>query len=197
VKTSVVELIGKLPQNNELKEQFLRWQCRVRQIAMREHLGRPDDAITPSLTVQGESEPMGHIITVLSKRAAHSNTPEFKHMVKRTHDPAQRREKAIEYLSSSYYQHINEFSDTLTSTFPPGSRGAEEIAGACACTLVFEAYNQRFSLHCTVNRLPEDHALFQATFWHNMLFNPGLHPETEVLQFVPDWELSFAELMHA
>lgn len=197
MKTSIVEIISKMPRNNELKEQFLRWQCRVRQISMRENQGRPGDAITPSLTVDGDPEQMGHIITVMSKRGAHSKTPEFKHMVKRTHDPAQRREKAIEYLSSSYFQHINEFSDTLTSTFPPGSPGAKRIVDGGACTLAFEAYNQRFRLHCAVNRLREDHWLFQATFWHNMLFNPGLHPDTEVLEFVPDWGMSTAEQMQS
>lgn len=193
MKTSVVELIGKMPRNNELKEQFLRWQCRVRQIAMREQHGRPDDAVTPSLTVEGDGEPMGHIITVMSKRGAHSHTPEFKHMVKRTNDPAQRREKAIEYLSSSYFQHINEFSDSLTSTFLPNSLGAKRIVDSGVCTLNFEAYNQRFTLQCSVKRLREDHGLFQATYWHNMLFNPELHPETEVLEFIPDWDMSSSE----
>ena len=193
--TSVVEMMGKMPRNIELKEQFLRWQCRVRQIAMRENQGRPDDAITPSLTLDGDAEPMGHIITVMSKRSAHSLTPEFRHMVKRTHDPAQRREKAIEYLSSSYFQHINEFSDSLTSTFPPGSPGAERIVDVGVCILVFEAFNQRYRLHCAVNRLREDRYLFQATFWHNMLFNPGLHPDTEVLEFIPDWDMSSTERM--
>ena len=186
-----------MPRNSELKEQFLRWQCRVRQLAMRDKQGRPDDAITPTLYLDDDTQPMGRVITLISKRGVHSKTPEFKHMVKRTHDPAQRRDKALEYLSSTYFQHINEFSDSLTSTFPPGSKGALQIAESGLCTLMFEAYNQRFRLRCSVTRLREDHPLFQATFWHNMLFNPGLHPDIEVLQFEPDWDISSAETISA
>jgi hypothetical protein len=174
-------------------EQFLRWQCRVRQIAMREGHGKPDDAVTPELTLAGESEPMGHIITVLSKWGAHTLTPEMRHMVKRTHDPAQRRDKAIEFFSSSYYQNIRQFSDALTATFPPDSPGAGRIEDAGECTLRFEAYRQQFELVCKVSRLSQQHPLYQSTYWHNLLFNPNLHPQTIVLQFSPDWERSSSE----
>lgn len=188
----VVQLLVKPPANHALMEQFLRWQCRVRQIAMRESRGKPDDAVTPELTLAGATEPLGHIITVMSKWGAHSMTPEMMHMVKRTHDPAQRREKALEFFSSSYFQNIRHFSDSLTATFPPESAGARAIEGAGECTLTFEAYQQRFVLVCAVHRLSQQHPLYQSTYWHNLLFNPGLHPQTTVLQFSPDWDRSEA-----
>lgn len=184
----IVHVMTQMPKNNELMQRFLRWQCRVRQIAMRETRGKPDDAITPSLTLAGHSESMGHIITVLSKWGAYSKTPEMQHMVKRTHDPAQRRDKAIEYFSSAYYQSIHEFSDSLTATFPPDSQGASVIEAAGECTLRFVAYSQRFDLVCSVSRLGENDPLYQSTFWHNLLFNPNLHPQTVVLRFSPDWD---------
>ena len=34
---------------NPLKTEFLKWQCRVRQIVMRENNGRPDEGMVPSL----------------------------------------------------------------------------------------------------------------------------------------------------
>ena len=190
---SIVQLFGKAPKNRELMERFLRWQCRVRQIAMRDKEGRPDDAITPSLTLSGESEPLGHVITLLTKWNAYSVTPEMTHMVKRTNDPAQRREKALQYFSSTHYQKFKEFSDSLTSTFPPESPGCEKIIKAGECTLVFEAYGQRFDLICSVSRLEKINPMFQATYWHNLLFNPALHPDTQILQFEPDWGRSTAE----
>jgi len=190
---SVVQVFGRAPKNRELMERFLRWQCRVRQIAMRDQQGRPDDAITPALTLASHTEPMGHIITMMCKWGAYSKTPEMQHMVKRTNDPAQRREKALEFFQSTYYQKIQEFSDALTATFPPQSPGAKKIVEAGSCTLTFEAYGQRFDLVCSVRRLENNNPMYQATYWHNLLFNPTLHPKIEILQFTPDWDRSTAE----
>lgn len=187
-----VELLGRRPPDHRLKERFLRWQCRVRQLAMREHGGRPDDAVMPSLTLADESEPLGHVITLIGKWGAHSRTAELRHLVKRTNDPAERRTKALELFSETWYQQAREFSDTLTATFPPGSAGAARIVEAGRCTLDFNAYNERFTLDCAVRALAPNHPLYQATWWHNILFNPALHPDTVMLAFEPDWELSTA-----
>jgi len=176
----------------ELRLAFLRWQCRVRQIAMRESQGRPTDAIMPALTLEGAEAPMGHIITVLSKTERFSKTPEMRHMVKKTIDPAQRRNSALKLLSEFYFQKPEEFSDMLTASFPPGSPGAGEIRAAERCTLTFEAYGQRFDIACRVWRLAEHHPLWQATYWHNMLFNPAMPADPVILGFEPDWTASSA-----
>jgi hypothetical protein len=173
-----------------LRDGFLRWQCRVRQMAMREAMGRPDDAIMPMVTLPGSGEPMGRIVTVLSRNWAHSRTPELQHLYRQTNDPAQRREKALALFSAGYYQQAKEFSDTLTATFVPGSPGAEALLAAGRCRLGFDAYSQRFDLDCAVRRLEPAHPLYQATWWHNRLLNPDLHPDTVILAFRPDWESS-------
>lgn len=188
--TSVIDVFKKLPKNNELMEQFMRWQCRIRQIAMRENQGRPDDSISPAVTLAGDSEPLGHVITIFSKWGAHSKTPEMRQMVKATNDPAQRREKAIRFFSEYYYQHPREFSDTLTATFTPESVGAKKMLDAGECALFFSAFNQEYTLHCKVIALTDTHPLYQATWWHNLLFNPSLHPDTQILAFEPDWDKS-------
>ena len=190
--SAVAQILGMTPSDHPRRNAFLKWQCRVRQMAMREYQGRPDDSIMPALTLAGETEPMGHIITLINKLPQYSLTPELKHMVKRTHDPAQRREKALEFFSATYYQKAREFSDILTATFPPGSGGAASIRSAERVTLSFNAYNQQFSLACKVWQLADTNALFQATFWHNALFNPSLSADTVVLGFEPDWEASHA-----
>ena len=179
--------------DHPLRAAFLKWQCRVRQMAMRDGQGRPDDAITPALVLPGESEPMGHIITVMCKSPGFSVTPELTHMAAKTNDPAERRNKAIEFLSSSYYQKHKEFSDILTATFPPASPGAATIRAAGQCRLQFEAYSQRFDLACKVWRLAPHNPLHQATIAHNALFNPVLPPDTEVLGFEPDWDASTSQ----
>ncbi len=191
--SSLAVTLGQGMSDHPLRGAFLKWQCRVRQIAMRDNQGRPDDAIMPSVTLTGETEPMGNIITVMNKAPGYSVTAEMQHMAAKTNDPAQVRQTAITFLSSSYYQKHKEFSDLLTATFPPGSPGAAKIREAETCVLTFEAYNQRFDLPCRVWRLADHNPMQQATMAHNRLFNPTMPPDTEVLGFEPNWEAATSD----
>ena len=185
--------LGQSFSNSPLRLAFLKWQCRVRQLSMRDNDGRPDDAITPDLFLAGEDETLGAVITILNKSPGYSVTPEMQHMAKKTNDPAQRRENALRFFSATYYQKASEFSDILTATFPPESPGAAKIREAGDVRLVFNAYNQTFDLTCKVWRLAEHNPLYQATIAHNKLFNPTLHPDTEVLGFEPNWDQSTSD----
>ena len=178
---------GQSLSDNPLRMAFLKWQCRVRQLSMRNNAGQPDDGVTPAVYLAGSAEPIGHIITVLSKAPRYSVTAELEFISARTYDPAQRREKAIEFLSSVYYQKAIEFSDILTATFPPNSEGAANLRRAQTVTLKFDAFSQKFDLVCRVWRLTQRNPLYQSTIAHNRLFNPNLHPDTIVLGFEPDW----------
>lgn len=180
-----------------LKRAFLRWQCRVRQIMMRDEAGRPVPGIMPSVTIDGDAHPLGHVITVLCKAEAHSKTPELRHIAQRTNDPAARREAALTLLGEFHYQKPEEFSDLLTATFPPASPGAARLRAAGRVTLGFEAYRQRFDLRCRVWQLTERHPAWAATWWHNLLFNPALPRDTVILAFEPDWRRSTADPMPA
>lgn len=187
------EIVRMQSANSALRDSFLRWQCRVRQMMMRDEQGRPGDPIMPALTLEGASEPMGHIITVMSKAPQHAVTPEMRHMARKTQDPAQRRQSALTFFSETYYQKAQEFSDILTATFPPASPGAAAIREAGRVTLTFQAYGQRFDLACRVWTLAQHNPLWQATYWHNLLFNPNLPSDTVILGFEPDWSRSSAE----
>lgn len=191
--SSISALLGESHSDHPLKSSFLRWQCRVRQMMMRENQGRPDDSITPQVFLPDNSEPMGHIITVLCKKPAHSLTPELKHMDLKTNDPAQKREQALQFFSATFYQKHREFSDILTATFPPDSPGALQLREAENCTLVFEAYNQRFDLYCKTWRLAAHNPLFEATMAQNRLFNQALPADSVLLGFEPDWDRSTSE----
>ncbi|MGR3513162.1 MAG: hypothetical protein ACU0GG_10380 [Paracoccaceae bacterium] len=191
--TSLGAALGQSMSTSPLRLAFLKWQCRVRQMSMRDNHGRPDDAITPALFLPGETEPMGHIITLLNKAPGYSVTPELFHMAKKTNDPAQRRDQAIRFFSATYYQKAAEFSDILTATFPPGSPGAAAIREAQTVRLRFEAFAQVFDLTCRVWKLAPHNPLHQSTIAHNQLFNPALSPDTEVLGFEPDWDASTSE----
>lgn len=176
-----------------LRDAFLKWQCLTRQIAVRQNQGRPDEAVTPAVLLKGKTEAYDHIITVLSKTPQQSLLPELQHLVRRTLDPAQRRQKALELLSETYYQKPTSFSDILTATFPPQSPRAAVIRKADHCRLLFSGYGQSYQIECKIWALTKKNTLYQATFWHNFLFNPGLHPDTIVLGFEPDWTKSTSE----
>jgi hypothetical protein len=176
--------------DHPLKKSFLKWQCLTRQIMMRDNQGRPDASIMPSVVLAGTPEPMGHIITIMNKAPSYSLVPEMKHMLGKTNDPAQIRNDALQFLSATYYQKAAEFSDILTSTFPPESQGAAQIRAADRCKLIFDAYGQNWQLDCKVWQLAAHNPLFVATVTHNRLFNPALPNGSVVLGFEPDWSAS-------
>ena len=184
--------------NEQLRDGFLRWQCRIRQIAMRSHDGRPTSGMTPLVSSADESTPtpVARVITVLCKRPEHSVTMELRHMARRTHDPAERRESALKFLAERYYQSSREFSDILTASFPPDSGTAAALLAHGECRLAFEQFSQRFDVHCTVRRLSPNNPLREATFWHNLLFNPRLSGDCVILGFAPDWPKSEADPPH-
>ena len=111
--SSIAAQLGQSYSDHPLRLAFLRWQCRVRQMSMRDQDGRPDDAIMPAVILPGQPDAMGHIITVMNKSPGYSVTPELEHMAAKTNDPAQRRQNAIQFLSSSYYQKAAEFSEFM------------------------------------------------------------------------------------
>ena len=178
--------------NEKLRDSFLRWQCRIRQIAMRSHDGRPTSGMTALVSAAGRGDPVARIITVLCKRPEHSATMELRHMARRTHDPAERRESALKFLAERYYQSSHEFSDILTASFLPDSGTATALLEHRECRLAFEQFNQRFDVHCTVRRLSPNNPLREATFWHNLLFNSRLSADSTILGFEPDWPNSEA-----
>ncbi len=192
--SSMAAVLGNSYSSNPLKNTFLKWQCHVRQLAMRDKQGRPDDAIMPEVFLKGETAPMGHVITIMNKAPAYSVTPELLHLARKTKDPAHHRSQALNFFSATYYQKHREFSDVLTATFPPGSPGAKKIREAEYCTLVFEVYSQRFELYCKVWTLAAHNSLHQATMAHNRLFNPALPSDAVVLGFEPDWDLSSSNM---
>jgi len=174
---------------------FLRWQCRVRQMLMRDRDGRPDDSVMPVLSIRSEDGAMvelGQVMTVLNRLPAHSMLPEFQHLSRRTFDPAQRREGALKLLCSTYFQQAQQFSDLLTASFGPESESALRIQRATYAVLQFDKFAQRVELRCKVWRLTQRNYYWQATYWHNGLFNPGAPSDAIVLGFEPDWSSSVA-----
>lgn len=170
-----------------LRSEFVGWQCRLRQLAAREDGGRPSPGIRPRVMSEDGIELAASIVTVLIESDPVNSTQQFRYQYLQTQDPNERYDKVLETLQAGYFQTPARFSDVLTALFGPGSALAARLLSRERCVLEFEQYAQGYRLPCRVARLPAGHAFYQATYWHNRLFNPNLPADAEVLSFTPDW----------
>jgi hypothetical protein len=170
-----------------LRQQFIGWQCRIRQMAVREAGGRPSAAMRPrAMTLLGDQIDPG-IVVLLVESDPEASTTLFRHQYLKTQDPNERYDKILEILQASHFQQPAEFSDVMTALFGPQSATAARLLAHGRCILEFEEYAQGYRIPCTVAALDEGHAFFQATYWHNRMFNPNLPGGIEILSFTPDW----------
>ncbi len=176
-----------------MAEAFLGWQCRIRQMAMREEDGRPSEATRPEVSLPSQGRVLGHITVLINRHPLEETAAQFRHMVKKTQDPVERIESALKLLQGTYYQRAREFAPVLTALFGPGSQAVKDLLFAGDCVLRFEQFSQSYTLPCAPRLLPEEDALFQCTYWHNALFNPNLPGGVQVLAFLPDWAHASAE----
>lgn len=177
----------------QLREEFLHWQCRLRQMAMREGGGRPSPGMRPLIFTTDDQQIAGSTVVLLHKLDPEDSTAFFRHQVLKTQDPVERWEKATEHMAAGYFQRYRDFDDTLTALFGPGSALVDRMLGLDKIYLDFAELNQRFRLLCHVRELAEHDALFQATYWHNRMFNPNIPAGIRVVTFAPDWGRSTAE----
>lgn len=174
-----------------VRDHFLKWQCRARQHAVRHAGGRPSVPMQPYVLLRGIE--LGQIVVLINKKEPQAHTAEFRHMVLRTQDPAERYDSALKKLAAEYFQRPEEFSDRMTALFGPQSRLARQLTEAGGCVLEFRQARQFYGIRCAINKLPQHTAGFQATYWHNRLFNAAMPPDVDVLSFKPDWSSAKAD----
>lgn len=176
-----------------LRDHFLGWQCRLRQLSVRQAGGRPTAGMRPRVRLAEGSEVLAEIIVLILRKNPHDSTAQFRHMVRKTQDPIERYDSALNTLAAAYYQKPQEFSDQLTALFGPDSSLVDRLLGSGRCILEFEQYNQCYSLPCSLRDMPESDPAYQGTYWHNALFNPSLPAGVRILGFQPDWAHATAD----
>lgn len=175
-----------------IREHFLGWQCRIRQKAVRQEGGRPSQGMRPRILAPGGEELAEAVTVLIAEHDSEATTAQFRHIVKKTHDPRQRYEAATKLLASAYFQHPEDFSDRLTALFQPGSALARRLLAEGRAVLLFQQYGQSYRVPVAVEELGSDDPLWQATFWHNAMFNPAIPPNPHVLALEPDWDAATA-----
>ena len=174
----------------ELREQFFAWQCRIRQLAMREDEGRPSPGMCPKLLSQNDEVLAEQIITLIIRGASEESTDFFRFQVQKTHDPKLVRERTLTYLQATHFHGPKEFSDCVTALFAEGSSLAENLVEGKKCILEFKQFNQGYRLHCSVEKLDFGDPEHSATLWHNRTFSPNISDKVGILKFKPDWLVS-------
>lgn len=170
-----------------LRDHFLGWQCRIRQHAVRKEAGRPSAGMRPRV-LDGKRAVLAEAITVLIVPRDPADTIyRFRHLARRSYDPAERLQKAIETLAEAYFQRPREFSDQMTGLFGPESELAAWLLQSGGCLLEFAQFSQSYRLPCAVSELSLDDPAWQHTYWHNFLFNPAQPPGLRILAFSPHW----------
>lgn len=174
----------------ELREQFFAWQCRIRQMAMREDEGRPAPGMCPKVLTADGQILTDKTVTMIIRGASEESTEFFKFQVQKNNDPNEIRKKTLTYLQSTHYHGPREFMDCLTSMYGESSAFATDLLERGKCVLEFKQFNQGYKLHCHVALLEYGEPEHEATLWHNRCFNPNLPDEVMILKFEPDWLIS-------
>jgi hypothetical protein len=170
-----------------LCREFLGWQCRIRQLAVRQEGGRPSAGMRPRVTsVNGEALSEG-IVTLITEAEPAESTQLFRYQYLRSQDPNERYDSMLEILQGSYFQEPARFSDLITALFGAESSLAVQLLREGRCVLDFEQYTQGYRIPCAVTRLAEPHRAHQATLWHNRMFNHQLPADVQIVGFRPDW----------
>jgi hypothetical protein len=175
-----------------LRDRFLAWQCRIRQIAMRQEGGRPSPGMRPQVLSSSGSEIAPALTVLLVRKEPEESTAFFRYQVQKEPDPRGVYERGLAYLQADYFQLPDAFSDHLSAVLPEDSLVADKLAGDGICSLVFDQFSQRFTLTCGVSELGPGEPVREAALWHNRLFNPLLPDSVRVLAFRPDWAASSA-----
>ena len=176
-----------------LRRQFLAWQCRIRQIAMREDGGRPSEGMRPAVLAPDGRILSDGVIVLLVRADPEESSDFFEFQVRRNHDPNEVYRAGLTFLQSTHYHRAERFSDEMTALFLTDSRLAALLANLRHCRLDFRQFGQSYRLPCAVREMAADEPAHRNTLWHNRLFNAGLPDEVRVLGFRPDWAAALTE----
>jgi hypothetical protein len=170
-----------------LCREFIGWQCRIRQLAVRQEGARPSTGMRPKVLSSGGEVLSDGIVTLIIESEPAESTELFRYQYLRTQDPNERYDNMLEILQGSYFQEPARFSDLITALFGAESSLAAELLREERCVLEFEQYTQGYRVPCAVTRLAESHPFHRATLWHNRMFNHHLPATVQILAFRPDW----------
>ncbi len=178
-----------------LRDDFLAWQCRIRQIAMRQDGGRPSPGMRPRVLDASGREVAARLTVLLVPKDPEEATSFFRFQAGKSHDAREIYERALAYFQADYFQTPATFSDQLLAVLPaapsPRPRWSPE-QDACSsssnsarptvCRAAFPRSNQgtrpampRFGITaCSIPLCPTTvHVVAFQPDWASARANPG------------------------
>ena len=173
--------------NTALQQEFVGWQCRIRQIAVRNHEGMPMPAMRPRVSTR-KGEVLAPALTMLLVPEEVGPSLAFlRFQVQKTADHTQTRNAVVGYFAGEFYQLPELFQDEMTAVFAPGSELATRMIKLKEVLLDFSQYNQSYRMFAKVRQLSANDEDRDFSLWHARAFNPNIPNSSIVLGFKPDW----------
>ena len=101
---------------------FVDWQCLLRQRNFRKFSGKPSDGTIATIYDKDSNDEITNLRSVLVEKKPLDSAKMFEFMIKKTHDPEERYLKAVKYFASEYFENSNIFDGAFTATFPSNSK---------------------------------------------------------------------------
>jgi hypothetical protein len=172
----------------EIAEQyrsFIAWQCRLRKKSMRELDGRPTAGMSAGVYSIAGGDEQSRLNFLILRKDSGARTDEFRHIVRKTPDPSEWVKNGLRILAELHYQETEQFDNRLTALFSLDSTLADALLEAGQCRLKFVESSVDYEFDFDVAALSAGEEYFEATYWHNRLFNPTLPGNVRVLRFTP------------
>ena len=164
---------------------FVIWQCSIRQRNFRMFSGKPSEGITATLSDIRLNKELFNIRSVLIEKNCLNTAKMFEFMIKQTNEPELRFDKIVKFLSSEYYNTPTNFDGSFTATFDKKSEIYKEILKNTKLIAQFFERETGFYFPVKVSKLKKNDAKWKYTFWHNFFFNPYLNEDIEIIHFAP------------
>ena len=166
-------------------QRFIAWQCRLRKMSVRELGGRPTDGMSAGVFSTSGGDEQGRLSFLIVREQPAERTAEFRHIVRKSPDPGEWIKNGLRILSELHYHEDREFDDQLTALFSLDSNLAYALIKAGECHLKFAQDSVDYAFDFDVVSLDQNDEMFEATYWHNRLFNPTLPGKVRVLGLSP------------
>ncbi len=164
---------------------FIVWQCSLRQRNFRMFQGKPSEGIICKIYDKKNNKDIKNFVSVLLESKVKEASKMFEYMNKRTHDPEERYSKAVKLFSSEYFNTPENFDGRFTATFADNDTFVKKIKKSIKYQAQFFERDSGFDFPVKIKKLKKTDYEWQCTFWHNLMFNPGLNENIEVLLFTP------------
>ena len=118
-----------LTENNRLPIQnyFIGWQCRVREFALRNEEGRPNEGMRPQIELKNGEVVFPAATLLIIPDHPDQTIRQFRFMALKTQDPKERYSKALQLLAAKFYQNAEDFSGAMSGIFSRSSEEVEEL----------------------------------------------------------------------